>query len=1051
MFSVSCWPAECCTNWTLSPISTSSQCMSRCVPFSSQQKLNHCAAVLMPVHVRHHWATAIVEKASDGIRAVVYDSAPSPMTKRDITKCFRLLRIPVRLLCVVRQPRESNQCGLHVVLFGMWLRVAPATLPQHQPSSIEVVNLSTWRAKLAATSIPATELHTLFEATGDSNLTTPALKPLRDSVNARITAGAPPTLFKPRKEPLRPINPSGEVVYVEDTIPDSDFSEVPVTAEELEVKNCSSRTRSRLSHCFRKRKIELEALPTHNATIPVAIVFRRLPKSLQRLGAVQRAFRCAARRILSEASHTKSEENQMFLAQPAGPISSGAVDFIAQQLQPQHSSTTIIKTSSFTTYAHVGRDTDIPKSFADRVAVVIHYSMGSDGHFILATYDGSEVRVQDSLCPSSLHPQLVPYIERFLELLRVHGKSIPETVTLKPCALQATNDCAIESINNLVYFIAGKKGSLTRAHLAAAHKHYNAHAHPGDFVFNIIPGIVKLPASHKGPQQPQQAVLSHNDPVAAHLVSCCNRQHFADGYCAWHHPAVIALPNRKQCTSRTRAGKGPQCQESALSFLQNDTCFYHASLDTRQRLAQAASSATHKRTEVIATRQNDPYSFQVLVQQPEATMRVANSSGPLAHQHVSSLMRGFQVGQQLVITYKVSTNTRRQCRTSAAKVAQRHGDTSMVYLTHERCTRCENWHCVPTSDPTAIPSKGMDYFMIELLNTPINDADVTDMCYSGDDDDELGSDVDDDDIDTTRGVHHHPFADERQTIGASSVSPTQPTPNDLRYLRITNPGERPFDVHKTVWNSRSSETRRKHAVWLVRLKSLPYNMMSWPLAKAVVELILMHAQSKHWAWSTIASNMSMAASALESLSLYANTTATYNIRDDPYFRAANEKAQKNARISAVRPFKAEALAVENVERISMALRANPSAWSLFHLCWNFAARLGDMRRVNPREIVIDFDNKDDPHTVPVFATFTEGKGAHFWGPYTVHTRVPTDVAKTVQEHIRHRVLQRYLFTTQDQEIVAKEVRKFPDHKSEDTLKRYLQWGKNDADARQAAL
>eukprot|EP00760_Papus_ankaliazontas_P019322 PhM_4_TR18007/c0_g1_i9/m.89106 len=319
------------------------------------------------------------------------------------------------------------------------------------------------------------------------------------------------------------------------------------------------------------------------------------------------------------------------------------------------------------------------------------------------------------------------------------------------------------------------------------------------------------------------------------------------------------------------------------------------------------------------------------------------------------------------------------------------------------------------------------------------------------------------------------------------LEPPAPSPHNLRrtylrYIRIVNPGERPFDVHKAVWNARSGETRRKHALWLVRMKSLPHHMMSWPLPKAAVEIVLMHAQAKNWAWSTIASNLSMIASALENLAMYGNTSTNYKIRDDPYFRAASEKTQKNARIAAVKPFNSEALSVENFISIGCKLRAQQAAWVLLHLCWHFAARLGDMRRVDPREVHIDFSDAADTKTVPIFATFTEGKGAHFWGPYTIHTRIPVDVANTLQEHIRGRIAarQKHCFTAQDQEVVAKEVRQLPGHtarairkgalnflascgvsnsdlqlvsghKREDTLKRYLHWGQNDADARQAAL
>eukprot|EP00760_Papus_ankaliazontas_P016562 PhM_4_TR16809/c0_g1_i6/m.52213 len=256
-------------------------------------------------------------------------------------------------------------------------------------------------------------------------------------------------------------------------------------------------------------------------------------------------------------------------------------------------------------------------------------------------------------------------------------------------------------------------------------------------------------------------------------------------------------------------------------------------------------------------------------------------------------------------------------------------------------------------------------------------------------------------------------------------------------------------------------------------------MASWPMPKAAVELVLRYAQSRSWAWSTIASNLSMVASALESIQMYSNATEPVNIRNDPYFKAVCEKAQKNARIAALRPFKSAALSHANYINIAERLKSRPAAWCLLHLSWHFASRLGDMRRISPRELTFDFSECSS--TIPAIATFTEGKGAYFWGPYTLHTRIPYEQATSIQEYLRVRMQTGYphAFSTGDQEHIATEIRRLPDHtvrsirkgainflatcgvtnahlqllsghRSEDTLKRYLEWGRNDHDAKAAA-
>jgi len=71
---------------------------------------------IMPVHVRHHWATAVVTNDT----ATIFDSAPSPITAKDFAKTFRRLGRPAPvIICHARQPRGSNQCGLHVVLVAI--------------------------------------------------------------------------------------------------------------------------------------------------------------------------------------------------------------------------------------------------------------------------------------------------------------------------------------------------------------------------------------------------------------------------------------------------------------------------------------------------------------------------------------------------------------------------------------------------------------------------------------------------------------------------------------------------------------------------------------------------------------------------------------------------------------------------------------------------------------------------------------------------------------------------------------------------------------------
>eukprot|EP00760_Papus_ankaliazontas_P019318 PhM_4_TR18007/c0_g1_i7/m.89091 len=86
------------------------------------------------------------------------------------------MRIAVTVLCIVRQPRESNECGLHVLLFAIWLRAAPNTLPIAQPSTPPCISLKAWRKRLATFEYDA-DLPGLFEEQPYTNCATPYASP----------------------------------------------------------------------------------------------------------------------------------------------------------------------------------------------------------------------------------------------------------------------------------------------------------------------------------------------------------------------------------------------------------------------------------------------------------------------------------------------------------------------------------------------------------------------------------------------------------------------------------------------------------------------------------------------------------------------------------------------------------------------------------------------------------------------------------------------------------------------------------------------------------
>ena len=99
-------------------------------------------------HTRDHWASAIATMKPNGsLQITVWDSAAAPCTARDYKRIFALCginNIKVRRHAI--QPRASNECGLHVLLWAYRL-LALTTRPEdiNKPAVKGLFSLRKWR------------------------------------------------------------------------------------------------------------------------------------------------------------------------------------------------------------------------------------------------------------------------------------------------------------------------------------------------------------------------------------------------------------------------------------------------------------------------------------------------------------------------------------------------------------------------------------------------------------------------------------------------------------------------------------------------------------------------------------------------------------------------------------------------------------------------------------------------------------------------------------------------------------------------------------------
>ena len=112
------------------------------------QRLHKYGYVLLPVHVRYHWTAAIIvgQRISEAT-AIIYDSARSKVTKADIHTIFKKLGLPEPTIhSIGKQPRGTDQCGLHVILVAYIIDdLKTQKIPTLKP---RILDLDSWRKLL---------------------------------------------------------------------------------------------------------------------------------------------------------------------------------------------------------------------------------------------------------------------------------------------------------------------------------------------------------------------------------------------------------------------------------------------------------------------------------------------------------------------------------------------------------------------------------------------------------------------------------------------------------------------------------------------------------------------------------------------------------------------------------------------------------------------------------------------------------------------------------------------------------------------------------------
>ena len=277
------------------------------------------------------------------------------------------------------------------------------------------------------------------------------------------------------------------------------------------------------------------------------------------------------------------------------------------------------------------------------------------------------------------------------------------------------------------------------------------------------------------------------------------------------------------------------------------------------------------------------------------------------------------------------------------------------------------------------------------------------------------------------------------------------------------------------WRRVKESTRATHLRWLLAIRAMPIDLRQAPLGTALVCLVLRKGVRRWRAFSSFAGAMAQVASALRHLPLYSNAAAPIDIKQDPVFLDAYRRALHVAKV-AKRHGPAETLVHDDYLSV-LKLLPDPEARLLAELLWLTTARPNDLRQVHGADVqIIDSEGTADPHLI---ITFRYGKGAAFWGPFSVRVAVPAETISRLRAHMLTRRGQG-LFSTGTVSAVGAALRTvvpgmsvrairrgalqhlaacgcteaelmlLSGHRAQATLLRYLGWGVFSAAARSAA-
>ena len=996
----------------------------------------------VPVYTRHHWASAWVTKTGTGcLSCVIVDSALSTQTQRDYISIFRRLGVRVAdMRRVVSQVRGSLECGLHVLAMA-----AVAAIEHRLPRArypIPVLSLESWRSILeqrmiANEPLRITEWAELIESTPGTELfrdaCEKALKRYTHNPYASVTQEAGGThpiagdISASSNIQGGSVGPPRSQVHAfvvhevaQRTAPSSrsdavEVSSSPGVTQELILETplflaelapfCNEEERKQLQSWFEARKQE-EAHATQrridiNAT---AVVLRRIPQTLAHL---LHDFEKPARERLQREARIR-ERAPFECYEPGAMLNDTVLDAAVEAVRLASVRTcprtkwSVLGVKETYHFAATGRAVMKKPPSDNNVAAILF--LPHMRHFIVAAHSATtgDIGIWDSIgnkvdSMSSPNDELRIVIGRFAYMMSTWQRPISKRGFSHRCTAQNMNDCGIQAVCNLVRLVCGKtKAEFSRNQIHAAY----------------------LIAQEKGGEEARAAFVSNIETM------CCDLTEVAAQAANVDLSKRIDIANRAMmpsevcptCRKPVQLRAGVECVQCHRFYHAHCMSFYRRTASRICLSCKPAKAGPAPKEKYIPVYPDEPQScigVAVAKEQEQAEgKKSAPPKGTPVHPDEPQSCIGVAVAKE--------QEQAEGEKSAPPKGIPVHPDEPQSRIGVAAAKEQEQAEGKKTS-----PALGMS----NRINKGVAEVESAEM-QNGQDREEDGESSDDepvgaDELESLMRSGDHD--NEKACLGEHGLPATDQLGSKGSLARgwyVYN--TRPPHVHSIAWNSLAASTRSTHIRWIKRIKAMPPDLLSAPFGTAVVELVLRTATQRSWAWTTIAPAFSHVASALANLPLYTNMERPINMHAFPAFEAASKRAQQNARVTAAQSKGNMPLTYDQYDKALQNLKGT-RAWLLLQLGWHFAARIGDIRRVQPRNISIDNFSSTDSTDVHASILFVEGKGAAFGGPYSIHSRLPRQVATILLEEVRSQKPDNHLFTVAEQVTLSKEIAKLPGH------------------------